>query len=122
MNINFECKILTNISMIQYLFVVRFKSYIPINENFVALVTYMSVGIWSLLYGITFMIIPGKLGINYYMCTGEDPRSDYYSTKKVSKVPILHLIRQDKNFLLLEVSHQCNVANGFLAHLHWIIR
>ena len=50
-----------------------------------ALWSYLSVGIWSILYGITFMIIPGKLGTNYYMCTGEDPRSDYYSTKKVSQ-------------------------------------
>ena len=46
------------------------------------MVCYLSVGIWSILYGISFMIIPGKLGTNYYMCTGEDPRSDYYTTKK----------------------------------------
>ena len=51
-----------------------------------ALWSYLSVGIWSILYGITFMIIPGKLGTNYYMCTGEDPRSDYYSTKKVRQL------------------------------------
>jgi hypothetical protein len=29
------------------------------------------------------MILPGKKGINYYMCTGENPINDFYSTKKV---------------------------------------
>ena len=29
------------------------------------------------------MILPGKKGINYYMCTGENPSNDFYSTKKV---------------------------------------
>ena len=56
------------------------------------MVCYLSVGIWSILYGISFMIIPGKLGTNYYMCTGEDPRSDYYTTKKYPINAMLPLI------------------------------
>ena len=48
------------------------------------------------------MIIPGKLGINYYMCTGEDPRSDYYSTKKVSKVSYISFCYKTKKFFCLK--------------------
>ena len=67
----------------QSLFIFKFKGYVPLNEDFLALVCYLSVGVWSILYGITFMVMPGKLGTNYYMCAGEDPRNDYYTTKKV---------------------------------------
>ena len=65
---------------------VVFKRFLPITTNifqrsFVTQV--LELGIWTLLYGITFMVMPGKLSTNYYMCTGEDPRNDYYTTKKV---------------------------------------
>ena len=87
---NFQSKILliffiksTVTFVFQSLFIFKFKGYVPLNEDFLALVCYLSVGVWSILYGITFMVMPGKLGTNYYMCAGEDPRNDYYTTKRV---------------------------------------
>ena len=59
-----------------------YKGVAPIDEDFFAVVCYLSFSILATLYGLTFMIIPGKSGINYYMCTGEDPIIDPYSTKK----------------------------------------
>ena len=44
----------------------------------------MAIFMWWFMLGVIFMIIPGKKGINFYMCTGEDPRNDEYSYKKVS--------------------------------------
>ena len=40
---------------------------------------------WWFMLAVTFMIIPGKKGINFYMCTGEDPNNDDYAFKKVRK-------------------------------------
>ena len=36
-----------------------------------------------MIYGIVFMLIPGKYGVNFYMCTGDHPSKDFYNYKKV---------------------------------------
>ena len=84
----------------QSLFIFKFKSYVPINEDFLALVCYSSVGVWTIFYGITFMVMPGKLGTNYYMCAGEDPRNDYYTTKKVKARSLQDTLQQHNDFHL----------------------
>ena len=43
----------------------------------------MAVPLWWLLFGLIFMMLPGKNGINYYICTGENPKNDPYSVNKV---------------------------------------
>ena len=88
------------IDFFQSLFIFKFKSYAPINEDFLALVCYSSVGVWTIFYGITFMVMPGKLGTNYYMCAGEDPRNDYYTTKKVKARSLQDTLQQHNDFHL----------------------
>ena len=39
---------------------------------------------FSLSFGFIYIMIPGKMPINYYICTGEDPDVDPYTFKKVS--------------------------------------
>lgn len=71
------------IAIFRYAYIFVFKSVAPINEDFISRVVYLSVSLWAFLYGVIFMTLPGKMGINYYMCTGENPNVDYYSFKKV---------------------------------------
>ena len=83
--INFDSKTLTifkNTSFFQFYFIFVFKGIIPIDEDFLAMVCYISIPLWCLLYGLVFMIIPGKYPINYYMCTGQDPIIDPYTASK----------------------------------------
>ena len=67
----------------RYIFIFVYKSVPPINEDFISRVIYLSVSLCSLLYGIVFMVIPGQMAVNFYMCTGQDPRVDFYTFKKV---------------------------------------
>ena len=67
----------------RYLAFFVYKSVLPLNEDFFARVIYLIVSIWTFIYGLVFMEIPGKMPINYYMCTGEDPKTDFYTQKKV---------------------------------------
>ena len=39
----------------------------------------------STIFGLLYMLSPGKFGANYYMCSGEDPRKDPYDYGKVRK-------------------------------------
>ena len=70
----------------QYLFIFVFKSFGCIDEDFFALFSTLVVSMLWILIDILFMISPGKKGINYYMCTGENPRIDVYSHKKVKNI------------------------------------
>ena len=67
----------------RYLACFVYKSVLPLNEDFAARVIYWIVSIWAFIYGLVFMKIPGKMPINYYMCTGKDPKTDFYTQKKV---------------------------------------
>ena len=39
----------------------------------------------STIFGLLYMLSPGKFGANYYMCLGEDPSQDPYDHGKVRK-------------------------------------
>ena len=60
-----------------------FKRLGGVNEEFFSF--FCSVGIYMvwILCNFVFLLSPGKMNINYYMCTGEDPALDPYKTKKV---------------------------------------
>ena len=81
----------------KYIFIFIYNSYGLIVEEFFALFCSLTIFFLWLLFGCTFLILPGKKGINYYMCTGENPRNDFYTTKKV-RVP-------NKNF-----KHFCTLS------------
>ena len=74
---------LNAIIIFRYLYIFVYKSYIGLDEVFFARFCSLTILLLWLIYDITFMIMPGKMGINYYMCTGEDPRNDIYAYKKV---------------------------------------
>ena len=67
----------------KFTFIFIYNSYGLIVEEFFVRFCSRAIILWWLLFGCTFMILPGKKGINYYMCTGENPSNDFYSTKKV---------------------------------------
>ena len=67
----------------KFTFIFIYNSYGLIVEEFFVRFCSRAIILWWLLFGCTFMILPGKKGINYYMCTGENPRYDLYTTKKV---------------------------------------
>lgn len=68
----------------QYMYIFVFGGYIGLDEVFFARFCSMAIVMIWLMYGLVYMHIPGKMGINYYMCTGQDPRVDIHSHKKVS--------------------------------------
>ena len=39
----------------------------------------------STIFGLLYMLSPGKFGANYYMCLGEDPSQDPQNHGKVRK-------------------------------------
>ena len=49
------------------------------------LVTFIcsTISMITILIGFLFMLSPGKHGVNFYMCSGEDPRIDPYDYGKV---------------------------------------
>ena len=67
----------------KFTFIFIYNSYGLIVEEFFARFCSRTIFLLWLLFGCTFMILPGKKGINYYMCTGENPTNDIYSTQKV---------------------------------------
>ena len=67
----------------QYIYIFVWKAFAPIDDKYFAIFLYILIPLWSLIYGIFYMVIPGKHGINYYMCTGENPANDTYDFKKV---------------------------------------
>ena len=72
--------------LFKFTFIFIYNSYGLIVEEFFVRFCSRAIILWWLLFGCTFMILPGKKGINYYMCTGENPSNDFYSTKKVRVV------------------------------------
>ena len=44
----------------------------------------MLVGIIAFITAFTYNVVPGKMGLNYYICTGEDPELFKTLGKKVS--------------------------------------
>ena len=67
----------------QYLFIFVFKSFGRIDEDFFAFFTTILIFLVWIAFDFVYMYLPGKKGINYYMCTGEDPAIDEYQYKKV---------------------------------------
>ena len=45
----------------------------------------MLVGIIAFITAWIYNVVPGKMGLNYYVCTGEDPGPYKYLGKKVNK-------------------------------------
>ena len=56
---------------------------------------FLNVLIFNASFGIGLLnnAVPGKFGINYYICTGEDPQKYDFLEPKVSK---LHFVRSDQ--------------------------
>ena len=52
----------------------------------------------SLVFGLLYMLSPGKFRANYYMCLGEDPRKDSYDHGKVTK-KIYRVRRENLNIV-----------------------
>ncbi len=53
------------------------------NEKLISVFCHVLISILWILYGLTYLALPGKMGLNYYMCTGDNPRVDPYDKKKV---------------------------------------
>ena len=53
------------------------------NEKLISVFCHVLISILWILYGLTYLALPGKMGLNYYMCTGDNPRVDPYDYKKV---------------------------------------
>ena len=67
----------------QYIYIVKLNTYTPINEEF--WVFFLNV-ISTIICGINaflFMTIPGKHGVNFYICLGKDTENDPYDFAKV---------------------------------------
>ena len=67
----------------QYMFIFIFKGLVGIDEDFFACFSLILITMFWILYALVFMLLPGKMSLNYYMCTGEDPDKDFYQYKKV---------------------------------------
>lgn len=83
----------------RYFYIFVWKNYFGIDEEFFARFCNLLVLILWVLYDIIFMTLPGKMPINYYMCTGQDPDIDPYTSNKV------RLQIQTSFWLTFEIHH-----------------
>ena len=79
----------------QYVFIFVFKGFGGIDEDFFARFSLILITMFWILYDLVFMLLPGKMSLNYYMCTGEDPDKDFYQYKKVLIVIRAYLKHHD---------------------------
>ena len=82
-----------------------------------------------ILYDLVFMLLPGKMSLNYYMCTGEDPDKDFYRYKKVLIVIRAYLKHHDlindlstiqSTFLLLYLQFPINAILPVITALTYV--
>ena len=59
------------------------KNYAALQEDFWSKYLNMSICMYSFLTSYFYMVIPGKLAINYYICAGLNPNIDPYDQEKV---------------------------------------
>ena len=76
----------------QYIFIFVYKSYGLMVEEFFACFCSLVIFMGWVIFGFIFMMLPGKKGINYYMCTGENPENDPYSQKKVKNLTCIQVV------------------------------
>ena len=72
-------------------------------EEFFARFCSLTIFMCWAIFGYIFMMLPGKKGINYYMCTGENPENDPYLEKKVKSVI---------SFKTLDFAYACTSSNN----------
>ena len=66
-------------------------------EDLLVTVICLTISMITIMIGFLYMLSPGKHGVNFYMCLGEDPRIDPYDYGKVFSFAI----RGDINIYIL---------------------
>ena len=97
--------------ILRYLYVIVYKSVGVFNDDFFGWFLHLLSILFSFVAAFIKLYVPGKMGLNYYMCTGEDP--DPYSFQK-SKVSFLHIFFA-KNEVLPKLITK-NIHFSFLCH------
>ena len=67
----------------QYLFVIVYKSVAICHDDIFGIFIFLQSLVFSFAASFVNIDVPGKMGLNYYMCTGEDPKPYSYQGKKV---------------------------------------
>ena len=68
----------------QYVTITRKSSFVlGSNDKFFKIFINICIPSASFILALINNVVPGKFGINYYMCSGEDPRNYEYLGKKV---------------------------------------
>ena len=112
----------------QYMFIFIFKGLVGIDEDFFARFSLILITMFWILYALVFMLLPGKMSLNYYMCTGEDPDKDFYQYKKVLIVTRAYFKHHDLIngpsrllfALVLSVPNQCYSTSHHSPDIFWL--
>ena len=71
------------ISIFKCVFIFGLKSFGGIEERFFALFCHILIAMVWIIYGVIFVVMPGRQTMNYYICTGCNPDDDPYQYGKV---------------------------------------
>ena len=69
--------------MLRYLYVIVYKSVGVFHDDFFGCFLHLLSFIFCLVAAFIKVYVPGKMGLNYYICTGENPEPYNYLGKKV---------------------------------------
>ena len=71
---------------LRYLYVIVYKSVGVFDDDFFGWFLHLLSIVFSFVAAFIKVYVPGKMGLNYYMCTGEDPEPYSNQRSKVSKL------------------------------------
>ena len=69
--------------IVRYLYVIVYKSVGIFHDDFFGCFLHLLTFIFCLVAAFIKVYVPGKMGLNYYICTGENPEPYNYLGKKV---------------------------------------
>ena len=71
------------VDIFQYIYLVVYNNYSAFQEEFWSFFINIFIVLYSFIYSYSFMEVPGRHGVNYYMCLGVSPEVDIYDYNKV---------------------------------------
>lgn len=80
------------------------RNFTVLDEDFFIRFLDIFIALTSFTASLIFMVIPGKMGVNYYMCIGEDPQIDSFNFGKVS-------LKMHRSLHALLQRHPCAAAH-----------
>ena len=78
--LTFDC-----IIVLRYIFIFKSTNFAVINDDFIALVLQMSIGFMGFWISSVNRLSVGKMSLNYYLCSGRQPGSDYLEVGQKSR-------------------------------------